>query len=206
MASQTSTKSVKVARKGAANRVARNPKLLSGGNPQIAKADGVAALSTRDLIHQRREEGRVPEQPQRRRAALRGCLRLRDPDRVRISCVVWASATRATIVATGIRRPRDPSHLAGIGRDSRERHSDPLWPLSRWSGNSIESLTAAVPGENLVSSDVGTVVHIYADGKAFETEFMALDGQTAAVATDEASAVRPVTGRDISHSRHLQGC
>ena len=65
-------------------------------------------------------------------------------------------------------------------------------------------LTAAVPSEDLVSGDVGTVVHAYADGKAFEIEFMTLDGQTAAVATVEASAVRPVTSRDISHSRHLQ--
>jgi Domain of unknown function (DUF4926) len=52
--------------------------------------------------------------------------------------------------------------------------------------------------------DVGTVVHVYADGKALEVEFMMLDGQTTAVATLEASAVRPVTARDISHSRLLQ--
>jgi hypothetical protein len=45
---------------------------------------------------------------------------------------------------------------------------------------------------------------LYAHGKAFEIEFMTLDGQTTGVATVEASAVRPVTGRDISHSRHLQ--
>jgi hypothetical protein len=41
--------------------------------------------------------------------------------------------------------------------------------------------------------DVGTVVHVYADGKAFEVEFTALDGKTAAVATVEAAAARPVT-------------
>ena len=44
-------------------------------------------------------------------------------------------------------------------------------------------LTAAVPSENLVSGDVGTVVHVYADGTAFEIEFKTLDGQAAAVAT-----------------------
>lgn len=65
-------------------------------------------------------------------------------------------------------------------------------------------LTAPVPNERLESGDVGTVVHVYAGGQAFEIEFMTLDGQTAAVATVEASAVRPATGRDISHSRHLQ--
>jgi len=65
-------------------------------------------------------------------------------------------------------------------------------------------LTAPVPSERLEIGDAGTVVHVYADGKAFEIEFMTLDGQTAAVATVVASAVRPVTGLDISHSRHLQ--
>jgi hypothetical protein len=64
-------------------------------------------------------------------------------------------------------------------------------------------LTAAVPSEGLVSGDVGTVVHVYSDGEAFEVEFITLDGHTAAVATVEASSVRPVTGRDITHSREL---
>jgi hypothetical protein len=32
------------------------------------------------------------------------------------------------------------------------------------------------------------VVHVYADGKAFEVEFTALDGKTAAVATVKAAA------------------
>jgi hypothetical protein len=65
-------------------------------------------------------------------------------------------------------------------------------------------LTRDIPGEDLVGGDVGTVVHVYPEGKTFEIEFMTLDGQTAAVATVDASAVRPVTGLDISHSRHLQ--
>jgi hypothetical protein len=65
-------------------------------------------------------------------------------------------------------------------------------------------LTAPVPAERLECGDVGTVVHVYGDGKAFEIEFMTLDGQTAAVATVEASAVRPVTGREITHSRELR--
>jgi hypothetical protein len=64
-------------------------------------------------------------------------------------------------------------------------------------------LTEPVPTERLECGDVGTVVHVYADGKAFEIEFMTLDGQTAAVATVEASAVRPVTSHEITHSRKL---
>jgi hypothetical protein len=64
-------------------------------------------------------------------------------------------------------------------------------------------LTAPVPGEGLEVGDVGTVVHVYADGKAFEVEFTTLDGKTAAVATVEAPAVRPVTSYEITHSREL---
>jgi hypothetical protein len=65
-------------------------------------------------------------------------------------------------------------------------------------------LTASVPSERLERGDVGTVVHVYADGKAFEVEFVALDGHTRAVATLEADQVRPVTGRDMPHARELE--
>lgn len=44
-------------------------------------------------------------------------------------------------------------------------------------------MTRDLPGEDLVGGDVGTFVHVYADGKSFEIEFMTLDGQTPAVAT-----------------------
>lgn len=64
-------------------------------------------------------------------------------------------------------------------------------------------LTAAVPNEGLERGDVGTVVHVYADGQAFEVEFFTIAGETAAVATVEASQVRPVTERDISHAREM---
>lgn len=64
-------------------------------------------------------------------------------------------------------------------------------------------LGAAVPDEGLVTGDVGTVVHIYRDGQAFEVEFTTLEGKTAAVITLEASQVRPVGEREISHAREL---
>src|SRR5438105_5836736 len=44
MARKTPRKSVKVAKKPAAKPVAAKPKLLTGGNPQIAKADGDAPV------------------------------------------------------------------------------------------------------------------------------------------------------------------
>jgi hypothetical protein len=50
---------------------------------------------------------------------------------------------------------------------------------------------------------VGTVVHVYRDGLAYEVEFTTLDGKTAAVVTVEAAAVRPVGKREITHAREL---
>ena len=64
-------------------------------------------------------------------------------------------------------------------------------------------LTAAVPAEGLEAGDVGTVVHAYEDGRAFEVEFTTLDGRTAAVVTVETSSVRPVGRREITHAREL---
>jgi hypothetical protein len=62
-------------------------------------------------------------------------------------------------------------------------------------------LQIAVPGEGLEPGDVGAVVHVYADGLAYEVEFTLLDGTTAAVVTLEADQIRPVTRRDITHAR-----
>ena len=64
-------------------------------------------------------------------------------------------------------------------------------------------LTVSLPANGLVAGDVGTVVHVYGDGKAYEVEFFTLDGHTAEVVTVEASQVRAVTGREINHSRSL---
>ena len=64
-------------------------------------------------------------------------------------------------------------------------------------------LTVAVPTEGLEAGDVGTVVHLYRDGLAYEVEFTTLDGKTAAVVTVEAAQVRPVGGRGITHAREM---
>jgi hypothetical protein len=65
-------------------------------------------------------------------------------------------------------------------------------------------LTTAITDEGLEAGDVGTVVHVYTDGQAYEVEFVALDGHTTAVTTLEAHQVRPVTSRDMAHSREMQ--
>ncbi|MEK7676502.1 MAG: DUF4926 domain-containing protein [Verrucomicrobiota bacterium] len=64
-------------------------------------------------------------------------------------------------------------------------------------------LTAPVPDEGLEPGDVGTVVHVYEDGGAYEVEFVTLDGHTAAVVTVEATQVRPVSRGEITHARTL---
>lgn len=65
-------------------------------------------------------------------------------------------------------------------------------------------LMSTIAGEDLEIGDVGTIVHVYADGLAFEVEFVALDGHTSAVATVEVAQVRPVTRRDMTHTRQIQ--
>jgi hypothetical protein len=65
-------------------------------------------------------------------------------------------------------------------------------------------LKTRVPDKGLEAGDVGTVVHIYRDGRAYEVEFTTLEGKTAAVVTVEVPQVRPVGKREITHARELQ--
>ncbi len=62
-------------------------------------------------------------------------------------------------------------------------------------------LTEPLPESDLQAGDVGTVVHVYDEGTAYEIEFFHLDGRTVALETVEASAVRPVASTDITHAR-----
>lgn len=62
-------------------------------------------------------------------------------------------------------------------------------------------LTRDVDGSGLVSGDVGTVVHVYEGGKAFEVEFISLSGDTIAVETLAVADIRRVTPADVVHAR-----
>jgi hypothetical protein len=62
-------------------------------------------------------------------------------------------------------------------------------------------LTRDVPQKKLRQGDVGTVVVVYRDGTAYEVEFVTLRGETIAVVTLPADALRPITGREIAHAR-----
>ena len=64
-------------------------------------------------------------------------------------------------------------------------------------------LTHDLPEHGLQRGDVGTVVHRYQDGQAFEVEFVTAAGVTVAVLTLERADVRPVDGREILHVRDL---
>ena len=65
-------------------------------------------------------------------------------------------------------------------------------------------LTADIAGLRLKAGDVGTIVHVHRGGEAFEVEFLALDGNTAALATVRSSQARAVTGADITHAREMR--
>ncbi len=58
-----------------------------------------------------------------------------------------------------------------------------------------------IPNEALAAGDVGTVVHIHGDHDGYEVEFMTLTGDTIALASVRAAAVRAVASRDVVHVR-----
>lgn len=65
-------------------------------------------------------------------------------------------------------------------------------------------LMTDLPSAGLMLGDVGTVVHAYKDGEAFEVEFLTLSGRTVAVATVEATKLRPVSDHEVPHARELR--
>lgn len=64
-------------------------------------------------------------------------------------------------------------------------------------------LTQPIPDYGLERGDVGTIVHCYADGQAYEVEFITAEGVTLAVLTLTQDAVRPLASREILHVRDL---
>jgi len=64
-------------------------------------------------------------------------------------------------------------------------------------------LKTPIPAEGLEAGDVGMVVRVYGNGKAYEVEFLTLDGRNAPVVTLEVARVRPVGRREITHARPL---
>jgi hypothetical protein len=69
----------------------------------------------------------------------------------------------------------------------------------------LDSIVLArdLPEHGLVAGDVGAVVHVYNEGKAFEVEFVRAAGTTVAVVTLNLADVRPLDGAEILHARKL---
>ena len=64
-------------------------------------------------------------------------------------------------------------------------------------------LTVDLPEHGLQAGDIGTVVLVHREGAGYEVEFVALDGETLAVATLFASQVRPIAPREIARVRTI---
>ena len=67
----------------------------------------------------------------------------------------------------------------------------------------LDSVVLAIdlPEYGLERGDIGTVVLLHGDGKGYEVEFVALDGETVAVVSLVPSQVRPIGHREIAHAR-----
>lgn len=64
-------------------------------------------------------------------------------------------------------------------------------------------LTHDILENGLVKGDVGAVVHVYMDGKAYEVEFVTAEGRTVAVLTLTNQDVRLMRLHEILHAREL---
>ena len=67
----------------------------------------------------------------------------------------------------------------------------------------VAVLAREVAEHGLQPGDVGTIVHCYSEGTAYEVEFVAAEGATVAVLTLAPQDVRPMGEREILHARQL---
>ena len=63
-------------------------------------------------------------------------------------------------------------------------------------------LTVDLPEHRLRKGDIGTVVLVHRD-RGYELEFVALDGETLAVASLDSTQVRPIGKGEIAHARQV---
>ena len=64
-------------------------------------------------------------------------------------------------------------------------------------------LKTDVPENGLKQGDVGTVVHVFPEGQAYIVEFLTLQGETVAVSTLPAEAIRPVDSHEVPSARRM---
>jgi hypothetical protein len=58
-----------------------------------------------------------------------------------------------------------------------------------------------MPTVGLYAGDVGAIVHVHGQGKAYEVEFVDGDGTTVALLTLDAEEVRPIASGELLHAR-----
>ena len=69
----------------------------------------------------------------------------------------------------------------------------------------LDSVVLARPltEHGLQAGDVGAIVHVYDDGRAFEVEFVSGGGSTVALVTLEKEDIRPLAESEILHVRDI---
>ena len=65
------------------------------------------------------------------------------------------------------------------------------------------ALTRDLPEHALAAGDIGAVVAVHQDGKGFTVEFLSLGGETVAIVTLRADAVRSLRKREIANAREM---
>ncbi|MFC1707413.1 DUF4926 domain-containing protein [Planctomycetota bacterium] len=64
-------------------------------------------------------------------------------------------------------------------------------------------LTRALPDHGLEVGDVGVLVHVYDRQRGYEVEFLSGGGRTIAVVTLDPRDIRPLSEREILHTRRV---
>jgi hypothetical protein len=64
-------------------------------------------------------------------------------------------------------------------------------------------LTHDISEYGLLQGDLGTIVHGYTDGQAWEVEFVTAEGRTVAVLTLTRADIRAMESHEILHVREL---
>ena len=70
--------------------------------------------------------------------------------------------------------------------------------------HSLVVLDCEPPHEKLNRGDVGTVVHVYKNGRGYEVEFVDGGGRTVALVTVGANDVRPIEAGELLHARRTE--
>lgn len=64
-------------------------------------------------------------------------------------------------------------------------------------------LLEALPAYGLEAGDIGTIVMVHQGNQGYAVEFLALHGETVAVATLRYSQVRAIQQNEVAHARQL---